>query len=167
MMDHSSAFRDWVRDNQPVEAYRFDHTPTFHRPLAMTLWLDAAGGLWLDIRLGAARMAAEKALHRPLDPAAWEMLREALARCSFWGSDDWSTEWGRDGSVWAFAGLREGRTHSREVWSPEPGTPAHGLGWAFFNLVPPDFCPVITLAQFQEMARRDPLTPGVDVVVVY
>ena len=176
MQDRTSEFPGWARAHLAVEAYQFSYQPTFHRWLDIVLWHNSSGELNSAMTLksmifGYPTDQLENAMttEGPLEPAAWQMLHEILELHEFWRDEEWTTQQGLDGANWLFLGYQHESLKVRRSWSPGEGTPAHSLGWFFFNLVPANFCPVMTSKHASEWMRGlpAPMPRDFPIVVVY
>lgn len=168
-------FRNGTQSHHAIESYEFTYFPSFHRSFEAALWKDQDNQLYVSLKLNpphysptrAGGQVLGKEVQKPLDPPVWDLLQEALDRYAFWGEASWGTEVGHDGAFWYFTGLRNGISRFRESWSPDENEPAHGLGWFFFNLVPPGFCPVMTSEQAAEAYRYRPIPNEFPIIIVY
>ena len=114
-------------DNEWVESYRFLSLRSFHNPIAVRIWkcgsvrfvsvkvLDGAGGY----EPGELKVDRK----RELTPEEWSGFMRHLDDSCYWQlptRDD--SVAGLDGSQWIFEGVKGGRYHVVDRWTPQNGS---------------------------------------------
>jgi hypothetical protein len=114
-----------ARQGQTMEVYRLLWLPTWGRPVAvrvekaggrMTLnevQLDGDGGY----ELGEVAVRKQTSLSQ----RDWDRLMERVEEAAFWGMPTSINDLGVDGEHLIVEGVRDGRFHVVDRWSPRPG----------------------------------------------
>jgi hypothetical protein len=108
------------------EVYRLLFLPTFHEPVVVRL--SEVEGAWRAVckrsdgrgGYGPGRLTTET--ERDLSAAQANQFRRLLDRAGFWEMPSWEDSAGLDGSQAVLEGVRPGRYHVVDRWSPH-GTP--------------------------------------------
>jgi hypothetical protein len=114
------------RGNAFEETYRFLWLRSFHRPIAVRVWragdryflvakeLDGAGGY------APGNIIVNKS--RQLTSEEWITFMRLLEQSCFWNlaPEDTNTR-GNDGAEWVVEGVKQGRYHVADVWTPNAG----------------------------------------------
>ena len=108
--------------------YRFLWLRTFDHPIALRVQVRPEGDGVLVVRVldGAGGYKPGKVMIRrtvELDPNKVSSILEGLERIGFWelpGRDTTSAS-GRDGAQWVLEGVRDGRYHVVDRWTPKGG----------------------------------------------
>jgi hypothetical protein len=117
----------YARDNAEQETYRFLWLRSFHHPVAIRIWksgtdhfisvkeLSGAGGY----EPGNLILAEQ----RRLAPAEWDAFTRLLRHSCYWELPTENTEEiGFDGAQWILEGVRGGRYHIVDRWTPTSGS---------------------------------------------
>jgi len=112
-------------DDASRESYRFLWLRTFHHPVAVRIWkcgsvrfisvkeLDGAGGY------EPGKLKLER--KRELTSDEWHEFLRRLADACYWQLPTREDDFGFDGAQWIFEGVREGRYHVVDRWTPQSG----------------------------------------------
>ena len=107
------------------ESYRFLWLRSFHHPVAVRVWssgdehflvvkqLDGAGG-YAPGRLSVNRT-------RPLSKDEWDEFVRLLDGICYWQLPTEDSRLGNDGAQWILEGVKDGRYHIVDRWSPDGG----------------------------------------------
>jgi len=123
------------RRDARAEVYRFLYLRSFDSPIAVRLVVTGDGGRLIS-KTTSGQGGFEPGhliLNResPLSKEATEWFLAEVKHAHFWdvpirdGNGD-----GLDGAQWIVEGVKQGRYHIIERWSPDPKDPAHVLGIA-------------------------------------
>ncbi len=120
--------------NPSLESYRFVWLRTFHHPVIVRLNLrsDGTGDLTTKVSSGAGGYAPGHVIENKSRPVTREEVEKFLARVrqgQFWDlpSHESPDAAGLDGSQWIIEGVKEGKYHVVDRWTPGKG-PVHELG---------------------------------------
>lgn len=110
------------------ESYRFLWLRSFHHPVAVRLNRFGEGRMLVVKELDGAGgykpgyVTVEKT--RLLSEGEWAMFMHLLNRACYWqlATEDVSSIDGVDGAQWILEGVKEGRYHVVDRWSPREGT---------------------------------------------
>jgi hypothetical protein len=111
-----------------IETYRFTWLRTFHAPFAFRMEVTADGGALVRIKSTSGkggyepgRVVLDKTINVGKEQV--DRFKSMLVDFGFWSlpATD-SSRGGYDGAEWVFEGLKDGRYHVVERWSPEEGT---------------------------------------------
>src|SRR5271157_294442 len=136
-LEEPSLFK--LADNSTAESYRFLWLRTFHAPVAIRLDLmtDGTGIPTTKVANGEAGFpyTVKHVVENDSRPATRQETQAFLAqikKVGFWSLPTHvNDQTGTDGSQWIFEGVKEGKYHVVDRWSPEKG-PIRELG---LNLV--------------------------------
>jgi len=108
------------------ELYRFLWLRTFHHAIEVSIERTGAKyTLWSQELGGAAGYEPGQvvaSLMRPLSPKEWCAFRRAIDTADFWNMPTEDNPLiGLDGSQWVIEGVREGRYHIVDRWTPTHG----------------------------------------------
>jgi hypothetical protein len=124
--------------NPSLESYRFVWLRTFHHPVVVRLdpRSDGTGELTTKVSSGAGGYAPGHVIENKSRAVTREEAERFLARvrqAQFWGlpSHDTPEAAGDDGSQWIIEGVKEGKYHMVDRWTPETG-PVRDLGVFLF-----------------------------------
>jgi len=115
--------------NSSSESYRFLWLRTFHHPVAIRLDVrpDGTGALTKKVGSGSAgfpytvRLVIEN-VSRPLTREQTQGFLAMLIRLGFWSLPSHiNDQTGTDGSQWVIEGVKEGKYHVVDRWSPDAG----------------------------------------------
>jgi hypothetical protein len=107
------------------ESYRFLWLRSFHHPVAVRVWrsgdehflvvkqLDGAGG-YAPGKLSVNRT-------RPLSKDEWDEFVRLLDGICYWQMPTEDSRLGNDGAQWILEGMKDGRYHVVDRWSPDGG----------------------------------------------
>lgn len=119
--------------NYSWESYRFLWIRTFHHPIAIRLDIraDGIGILTTKVASGTGGFAPGHLVENTSRPLGLDQTRAFLAltnKIGFWllPSND-GVKFGLDGSQWIVEGVKKGKYHVVDRWSPYEG-PVHELG---------------------------------------
>ena len=115
-----------------LQSYRFVWLRTFHHPVAVRLEVmgDGTGRLTVKIASGAGGYEPGKLIENTSRPVTREQTERFLNRVNshgFWGLPSFEDHSGFDGSRWIIEGVKEGKYHVADRWTPGKG-PVHDLG---------------------------------------
>jgi hypothetical protein len=109
-----------------VESYRFLWLRSFHNPVAVRIWkcgsvrfvsvkeLDGAGGY------DPGKLKLER--KRELTPDEWREFMRYLEDSCYWQLPTQDDTIGFDGAQWIFEGVKGGRYHVVDRWTPQNGS---------------------------------------------
>ena len=113
-------------DDGSLESYRFLWLRSFNHPVAVRIWkcgsvrfisvkeLDGAGGY----EPGKLKLDRK----RELTPDEWREFMRHLDDSCYWQLPTREDDAGLDGAQWIFEGVKGGRYHVVDRWSPESGS---------------------------------------------
>jgi hypothetical protein len=105
--------------------YRFLWLRTFDHPISVRVEVNGSTSVLHAVELdGAGGYTPGKVLkrvERALSPAEQEELMAKLNGIRFWGMKTSIDDQGVDGASWILEGVRDGRYHVVDRWSPESG----------------------------------------------
>jgi hypothetical protein len=120
-----------------LESYRFLWLRTFHHPVVVRLDLapDGTGQLTTKVSSGAGGYDPGRIVENKSRPVTHEQVEEFLAKVKhdqFWDlpSHETPATVGCDGSQWIVEGVKDGKYHVVDRWSPGKG-PVRDLGLTF------------------------------------
>jgi hypothetical protein len=118
-----------------VESYRFIWLRTFHHPVIVRVDIKADGGAELTTKVsnGAGGYEPGKLMEsasRPLIQRQTEKFLATIKRLKFWELPTYSEGVGNDGSQWIIEGVKDGKYHVVDRWTPGKGA-VHDLGLTF------------------------------------
>lgn len=123
-----------LAQNPTYESYRFVWLRTFHHPVIVRLDLRTDGivDLTLKVSNGAGGYKPGRViqnLSRPLTREETNMFFAKLEKVNFWNLPSYENEGteGEDGSQWIIEGVRNGKYHVVDRWTPGGG-PVRELG---------------------------------------
>lgn len=113
---------------KPREEYRFLWLRTFHKPIAIRIWADAAAAQMRVVGLSGAggydpgKIDSDKTVK--LSPDDWKRFRDCVAKAEFWQmpTKESNEELGFDGSQWILEGRADNKYHVIDRWTPRGGT---------------------------------------------
>jgi hypothetical protein len=116
-----------------AEVYRFLWLRSFHRPIAIRVVVRKNGSGWIN-----SRMMTGKGGYEPgritrygvswLRKARTQELLTAIENAGFWNMPEAGAPFGLDGAQWILEGVRGGKYHIVDRWSPEAGDPVRAVG---------------------------------------
>lgn len=114
------------------ESYRFVWLRTFHHPVVVRLDVrkDGIGELTLKVSDGAGGYKPGQMienLSRPLTREETKMFLAKIQRLKFWTLSTEQEFAGNDGAQWIIEGVKDGRYHVVDQWTPRKG-PIRELG---------------------------------------
>jgi len=112
------------RENTGIESYRFLWLRTFHNPISIRVENRNSGGkLWitrLSVKGGydPGSVLAQKTIE--ITATQWEDITNTISSAGFWDmpSED-DNRSSADGAQWILEGLKQGRYHVVDRWSPK------------------------------------------------
>lgn len=118
--------------NPAQESYRFVWLRTFHHPVAVRLDImaDGSGRLTTKIANGAGGYEPGKLIEntsRSMQREQIEKFLRQVKNVGFWDLPSYDTTMGCDGSEWIIEGVKNGKYHVANRWTPSKG-PVHELG---------------------------------------
>ena len=120
-----------------AESYRFVWLRTFHHPIIVRVDIQANGGAELTTKVssGAGGYEPGKLVEntsRPLTQKQIEKFLATIQRLQFWELPTHETPEtvGCDGSQWIIEGIKNGKYHVVDRWTPAKGA-IHDLGLTF------------------------------------
>jgi hypothetical protein len=120
-----------------AESYRFVWLRTFHHPIIVRVDVRADGSAELTTKVsnGAGGYEPGKLIEntsRPLTQRQTETFLATIQRLQFWDLPTHETPEtvGCDGSQWIVEGIKDGKYHVVDRWTPAKGA-VHDLGLAF------------------------------------
>lgn len=116
------------------ESYRFVWLRTFHHPVVVRLDIraDGIGELTTKVSNGAGGYKPGQIiqnLSRPLTREQTNMFLARLGKDKFWELPSYENSGGNDGSQWIIEGVKDGKYHVVDRWTPNEG-PVRELGLA-------------------------------------
>ena len=114
------------------ESYRFLWLRTFHHPVAIRLDVraDGTGVLSTKVSSGAGGYGPGHLIEnisRPVFREQVQALLRHLNKADYWSLPSYKETGGNDGAQWIIEGVKQGKYHVVDRWSPESG-PIHELG---------------------------------------
>jgi len=118
--------------DQRLQAYRFVWLRSFDNPVAVRLDVrsDGTGRLTVKIADGAGGSEPGRLIHNTSVQITREQTEGFVNRVNnvgFWDLPSYVDESGNDGSRWIIEGVKDGKYHLADRWTPEKG-PIHDLG---------------------------------------
>lgn len=119
--------------NPELQTYRFVWLRTFHHPIAVRLDVmgNGSGVLTVKIANGAGGYEPGKLIENTSAPVTQKQTEEFLKRIDslgFWELPSFDeSQSGFDGSRWIVEGVKDGKYHVADRWTPGKG-PVHDLG---------------------------------------
>lgn len=113
------------KPDSPPETYRFLWLRSFHRPVAIRIW-DSGEGHFINVKQmnGHGGYQPGKLIidqTRTLTNAEWDHFLSLLDRSCYWQLQPEIEDGGFDGAQWILEGIREGRYHVVDRWTPQSG----------------------------------------------
>jgi hypothetical protein len=107
------------------ESYRFLWLRSFHHPVAVRVW-SSGDGHFINVKQmdGQGGYQPGKLITdqtRPLTNAEWNHFLSLLDRSCYWQLPTRTDDIGFDGAQWILEGVREGRYHVVDRWTPDSG----------------------------------------------
>jgi hypothetical protein len=123
-MDESSLLA--LESEDSIHVYRFLLLRTFDRPVCIVIQIkpDGSGELRLKVTDGAGGYDPGKVVvfeSKRLVSTETEAWLASLDKAHFWEMSSLSHEGGFDGSQWILEGVKRGRYHVVDFWSPDSG----------------------------------------------
>ena len=120
--------------NPSLESYRFVWLRTFHHPVIVRLDIRADGARELTSKVGSGAGGYEPGhlVENTSRPLTWEQTNRfllSIKRSQFWELPSYENSGmaGLDGSQWIIEGIKAGKYHLVDRWSPTKGA-IHDLG---------------------------------------
>jgi len=119
--------------NPSLESYRFVWLRTFHHPIAVRLDIMADGTGRLTTKIGSGAGGYEPGMlientSRSIEREQIKKFLRQIKNVGFWDLPSYdNTDMGQDGSAWIIEGVKDGKYHVADRWSPSKG-PVHKLG---------------------------------------
>jgi hypothetical protein len=120
-----------------AKVYRFLWLRSFHHPIAIRLVVRKNGSGWINVRMTTGNGWSEPGrISRYgvswLTKGKTQALLNAYEGAGFWNlttlPETTSTVVQNDGAQWIIEGVRAGKYHVIERWSPQTGDPVHAIG---------------------------------------
>ena len=111
--------------DSPPETYRFLWLRSFRHPVAVRVWASCYGHFISVKQLSSqgtiepGRLITDQT--RPLTDTEWDHFINLLDRSCYWQLGPETDDIGFDGARWVLEGVREGRYHLVDRWTPESG----------------------------------------------
>ena len=112
-------------DDSEAESYRFLWLRSFHHPVAVRIW-QSGGDHFITLKQlsGAGgyepgRLVINRT--RAISRVEWEEFIRLLEQASYWNLPTDDYYFGHDGAQWILEGVRGGRYHIVDRWSPNGG----------------------------------------------
>jgi hypothetical protein len=110
---------------KPTHVYRFVWLRSFHRPIAVRVWRENCRSYLVAKELdGRGGYEPGKLVHdkrKPLTETEWLGFLRLLNQTNYWQMPTEIHEGGNEGAEWILEGIRDGRYHIVERWSPRAG----------------------------------------------
>jgi hypothetical protein len=121
-------------NNPSVQSYRFVWLRTFHHPVTVRLDIrvDGTGELTSKIASGAGGYKPGKLIEnksRILSKEQTNKFLDQVKDAGFWELPSYEENFGVDGSQWIIEGVKDGKYHVVDRWTPAKG-PVRDLGAA-------------------------------------
>ena len=114
-----------AQPDSPSESYRFLWLRSFHHPVAVRVWA-SCDGHFINVKqtdgqggYEPGRVITDKT--HQLTDAEWDHFISLLDRSCYWQLQTEIDDSGFDGARWILEGVREGRYHVVDRWTPEGG----------------------------------------------
>ena len=124
-----------MTENLQAHIYRFLWLPSFHAPFAARLSIEADGTGALNIKRTDSKVQAKVYLLTMPQVRQW---LERLNQAGYWKLPTQDDTIGLDGARWILEGVRDGKYHVVDRWSPDSGAFREAilllLGWADVSL---------------------------------
>ena len=120
-----------------AETYRFLWLRTFHHPVAIRVDLKADGTGVVTTKIASGAGGYKPGIitvnqSRKLTPAETHRFHVEIERKDFWSLPARDDRSGEDGAQWIVEGVRAGKYHVVDRWSPRDGA-VRELGFFFLN----------------------------------
>ena len=132
---HEPSLWELSQKDPKAEVYRFFWLRSFDHPISVRLVVRPSGSGWLYARMTSGKGGYEPGRFTRVSQS-WatkgktQSLLTAFESVDFWNLpvlfDDHAVH--LDGADWIFEGVRDGRYHVIERWSPDRGDPLRGVG---------------------------------------
>jgi hypothetical protein len=109
----------------PRESYRFLWLRSFHHPVAVRVWA-SCDGYFISVKQTDGQGGYEPGTlitnqTRPLTSDEWDHFISLLDRSCYWQLQAELDDSGCDGAQWILEGVKEGRYHVVDRWTPDGG----------------------------------------------
>ncbi len=112
--------------NKKIEIYRFTWLRTFHHPIMIRVYQSGEKGFLIAKELsGAGGYEPGELKHnvkRRLTKKGWQNILVHVKRSSFWSLKSNIDDGGLDGARWIMEGVKKGKYHMVDRFSPEKGS---------------------------------------------
>jgi hypothetical protein len=132
---HEPSLWELSQKDMNAEVYRFLWIRSFHHPIAVRLTVRQGGSGWIDSRMATGQSGdAPRRLMRYgrswLTKGKTQSLLTAFESAGFWNLPalEKTTDIRLDGARWVFEGVRGGKYHVVDRWSPYAGDPLRAAG---------------------------------------
>jgi hypothetical protein len=108
-----------------AESYRFLWLRSFHHPVAVRVWRSGAEHFLVVKQLSGAggyapgRLSVDRT--RQLSNDEWDEFVRLLDGICYWQMPAEDSRLGNDGARWILEGMKDGRYHIVDRWSPDGG----------------------------------------------
>ena len=117
--------KSYLTASTPFEDYRFLWLRSFHHPVSVRIWrVDDQSFITLKELDGAGGYEPGKLIvnrTRVIQSGEWQAFERLLEKACFWSLPTRENSMGNDGAEWIVEGLRAGRYHVVDRWSPQSG----------------------------------------------
>ncbi|GMT49089.1 MAG: hypothetical protein IEMM0008_0628 [bacterium] len=112
--------------NKKIEIYRFTWLRTFHHPIMIRVYQSGKKSFLIAKELsGAGGYDPGEMKHnvkRQLHKKEWQNILTHVKRSSYWFLKTKIDDLGLDGAQWIMEGVKKGKYHVVDRWSPEKGS---------------------------------------------
>lgn len=114
----------WESRKKTVEEYRFLWLPTWDQPIAVRISIssDGTGQVTAKVLRGSGGGKPGKLVTnhvRQVSSDVVDSFRAQLESTNFWKLPTYEYSGGRDGARWIFEGVKHGKYHAVDRWSPQ------------------------------------------------
>jgi hypothetical protein len=111
--------------DSPRQSYRFLWLRSFHHPVAVRVWASCAG-YFINVKQTNGQGGYQPGTlitdqTRPLTETEWDHFISLLDRSCYWQLPTKLDDMGFDGAQWILEGVRDGRYHVVDRWTPQSG----------------------------------------------
>jgi hypothetical protein len=132
---HEPSLWELSQRDPHAEVYRFFWLRPFHHPISVRLAVRTSGSGWIYAHITTGKGGYEpghinRISHSWMTKGKTQSLLAAFENAGFWNlptvQDPKLMRPG--GAQWIFEGVRDGKYHVIERWSPQAGDPVHAIG---------------------------------------
>ena len=130
---HEPSLWELSQRDPHAEVYRFFYLRSFHHPISVRLAVRPSGSGWIYAHMTTGKGGYEpgrinRISHSWMTKHKTQSLVAAFENAGFWNLPTASQAHDYDGAEWIFEGVRDGKYHVIDCWSPDAGDPLRAAG---------------------------------------